>query len=122
MDHILVIDKVPIDSEVYTKKWITKQILDLSKRHHARILNPQKDIFFEEGEYTYTPKRKKGGETQIRKCYKIVIIIDGWNHMKPLPNYHEYFKDQGRNFDDFESIESHDYRNFIEDLFESDSE
>jgi len=42
--------------------------------------------------------------------------------MKPLPDYNEYFEEKGKDFAGFEQIESSDYRNFIEDLYESNSE
>jgi hypothetical protein len=37
------------------------------------------DIHFEE---STCPSEE--GEGKTRDCYKIVIILDGWNHMEPI--------------------------------------
>jgi len=51
MDHILVLDRVPQDEELYPKQWLIQQIVNLCEKHHARLLNPLRDIFFAEAEY-----------------------------------------------------------------------
>merc|ERR1711990_1054256 len=51
MDHIISIDKVPRDEKLYPVAWLRSQIVALCKKHHARLLNPVRDIFFEEITY-----------------------------------------------------------------------
>ena len=57
----------------------------------------------------------------VKKCYKIAVVIDGWDHMEPLPDYKEYFEERDDKFEGFDQIESSDYRHFI-DLCPSDTE
>lgn len=55
MDHLLLIDKVPIDDALYPRAWLVDQIISMCKKHHARILDPQRDIYFEQDEYDEIP-------------------------------------------------------------------
>lgn len=48
LDHILSLDNVPRDPTLYPLEWLRAQIVSLCKKHHARLLNPLRDIFFEE--------------------------------------------------------------------------
>ena len=124
MDHILLIDKVPMDEELYPKAWLAKQVLEMCKKHHARVLNPQTDIHFEQDEYEESTKEEHQGVLPpkgIKKCYKIVVVLDGWNHMMPLPDYKDYYEQQGEEFKGLSQIVSSDYRKFIE-LVDSDTE
>jgi hypothetical protein len=41
LDHLLLIDKVPVDEELYPKVWLVDQIIGMCKKHHARVLDPQ---------------------------------------------------------------------------------
>jgi hypothetical protein len=81
-------------------------------KHHARILNPESDILFEINEYedaasspriaatahaaaiakTEQPSDAQQPAQIIKPCYKIVVILDGWNHMTPLPDYRQYYE------------------------------
>lgn len=125
MDHILLIDKVPIGEELYPKAWLANQVLEMCKKHHARVLNPLRDIHFEEDEFEDTTGQEKEGVNPpkvIKKCYKIVVVLDGWNHMMPLPDYKDYYEQQeGGEFKGLSQIVSSDYRKFIE-LVDSDTE
>lgn len=59
----------------------------------------------------------------MRKGYKIVVMLDGWDHMKPLPDYTEYYEELNKDFTGYEQIQSADYRaSYIEDLYDSNSE
>lgn len=40
LDHILLINKVPLDEAKYPKAWLIDQIIGMCKKHHARILDP----------------------------------------------------------------------------------
>jgi len=51
VDQVLVIDRVPRGEEKFPEAWLRGQVLELCRKHHARILNPEKDIHFEEDEY-----------------------------------------------------------------------
>lgn len=51
LDHILCLDHVPRDQALYPKQWLRSQITALCKKHHARLLNPLRDIYFEETTY-----------------------------------------------------------------------
>ena len=130
MDHILIVDKVVQDEENWTKTWIREQVISLCKKHHARVLNPNQDIIFNEGEY-FVENKTEGStlaEQTIQKCYTIIILLDGWNHMHPLPYSQNIFgdavteaKENKACFIDFKKIDSKSYRNFVQ-LFDSDSE
>lgn len=130
MDHILIAEKVPQDEANFPKSWLREQIINLCKKHHARVLNPVGDIIFNEGEYIV--ENKSGGSTlaeySVQKCYTIIILLDGWNHMHPLPYSQTIFgdavieaKENKSCFIDFKKIGSKSYRNFVQ-LFDSDSE
>lgn len=49
------------------------------------------------------------------------MLLDGWDHMNPLPDMVEHAKLHGKQFAGFEEITSKDYRAFV-DLLESDTE
>ena len=130
MDHILIVDKVPRDEDNFPKNWIREQIIALCKKHHARVLNPMNDIIFNEGEYVVENKTEAStlAEHITYKCFTIVILLDGWNHMNPLPYSHSIFgdavieaKENKSYMIDFNKIDSKSYRNFIQ-LIDSDSE
>jgi len=40
LDHILLVDKVPRDEQLFPRAWLANQVVKLCKKHHARILNP----------------------------------------------------------------------------------
>jgi len=80
MDHLLMIDKVPIDESLYPKAWLVDQIIRMCKKHYARILDPSQDIYFEEDEYEVIDS-KDGESVSKQKCYKIAVILDGWDHL-----------------------------------------
>lgn len=45
----------------------------------------------------------EGAKNATKKsCYKIAVILDGWDHLRPLPDYTEYFEQQGRAFEGFD--------------------
>jgi len=53
-----------------------------------------------------------------------VVVLDGWDHMRPLPDYKEGFAHEGhedRRFTSLDQVESSDYRRFVE-LYDSDTE
>jgi rubrerythrin len=102
----------------------------MCKKHHARILDPKRDIHFEEDEYEVDSHQKpaegekvKERETakEKKKCYKVLVVLDGWNHLTPLPDYEDYFDQKGQAFEGFDQIASDDYRNFVS-LVDSDTE
>ena len=67
MDHLLMIDRVPIDDSLYPKSWLVDQIIGMCKKHYARILDPSQDIYFEEDEFVSTDKIKDGESSSISK-------------------------------------------------------
>lgn len=111
---------MPRDEQLYPRAWLTSQIVGLCKKHHARILNPLKDIYFEDNEYTQSSKEGESAG-QVQKSYTIALLLDGWDHMHPLPDMEEHAKQQGKVFGGFDSIGSTEYREFV-DLLESDTE
>ena len=124
LDHVLLLDKVPFDESLYPKAWLREQIVEMCVKHRARILNPARDIHFEEDEYEEKkPKDAESKEetTKMVKCYTVTVILDGWDHMTALPDYEEYFRSQNKLFEGFDQIQSSDYREFI-DLVPSDTE
>jgi hypothetical protein len=64
LDHILLVDKVPRDEQLFPRAWLQNQVVKLCKKHHARILNPQKDIYFEEAEYEESVPCSTDGEKE----------------------------------------------------------
>jgi hypothetical protein len=124
LDHILLIDRVPIDEALYPKAWLVDQIIGMCKKHHARVLDPTRDIHFEEDEYEVSgPAQADGAEPpkEKKKCHMIVVILDGWDHLTPLPDYEEFYEQEGQAFEGFDQITSSDYRQFIS-LADSDTE
>ena len=68
LDHILQLVNVPIDESVFTKQWVIKQIVSICNKHHARLINPLRDINFEESEFTEN-SQQKDGLAQNKKYY-----------------------------------------------------
>lgn len=119
LDHILSLDHVPRDPVLYPKEWLRSQIVALCKKHHARLLNPLRDIYFEETTYASLAgnsiiEDKKVGASAAKQGagaqqpedaaqdkaksrdaagsgaggvpgYRIVVVLDGWDHMAPVP-------------------------------------
>ena len=94
----------------------------MCKKHYARVLNPINDIIFNEGEYIVENKTESStlAEHIIQKCYTIIILLDGWNHMYPLPYSQTIFGDavieakENKSCSiDFNKINSKSYRNFV---------
>jgi hypothetical protein len=113
-----VLDKVPMDEALYPKKWVFEQIISQCKKHHARLMNPQRDVYFEEDEYTPTEGGDKG---KVIKCYKIAIMIDGWNLMRPFPEFREGGDEKAPLVTDNDNIDKAAYKTFIE-ILDSDTE
>jgi hypothetical protein len=93
--------------------------MKLCEKHHARIFNPKTDIHFEE-----TKCPKEGVEGEERDCYRVIIILDGWNHMEPIDEeeIEHYFSDIKRQRPKpFHEMERSEFRHFI-DLVETDSD
>jgi rubrerythrin len=118
LDHVFVVDRIPRDDPQFTKSWIRQRVVELCKKHHARFLNPIQDIYFEEDEMEV---RNCDGVLERKPSYKMVILIDGWDHLSPLPDMEEHCKQQGRLFHDFKSVTSKEYRELV-DLLDSDSD
>jgi len=116
LDHVLVIDRVPVD-EKFPKSWLLQQILLLCKKHSARILNPLTDVCFFDGEYA-----KGNKDSPKEKCYRIVLLLDGWDHMAPLPDLEDFYASQlGSRFKGLGRVTSEEYRKLVP-LLDSDSE
>ena len=50
-----------------------------------------------------------------------MVVLDGWNHMMPLPDYKDYYEQQGEEFKGLSQIVSSDYRKIIV-LVDSDTQ
>ena len=81
-----MLDKLPRNDK-YPKSWLIKQIIDQVNYHHGRILNPTTDITFTE---STCPDEKN--PFVHRDCYRVVVLLDGWDHMKPLPDFVEFYE------------------------------
>lgn len=64
LHNILVLNNVPMNDKVFTQEWIKEKIIELAKKHMARILNIETDIIF------------------VEKSNAIVVILDGWTHFR----------------------------------------
>jgi rubrerythrin len=115
---VLVIDKVPRKHAQFTQDWIKAKVVELCRKHHARLLNPLDDIYFEEDEMEV---KNSEGVVEKMPSYRIVVLLDGWDHLHPLPEMEEYCKQQGRLFHGFQSVSSKEYRELV-DLLDSDSD
>jgi hypothetical protein len=117
MDHCFVLDRVPRDEAKYPKEWLTAKIVDTVKRHYGRILNPKRDIYFEEDECDSEVEGEK------RPCYRIVLLIDGWSHMHPIKDFDKYFKDTLEIAPvPLDQVERKHWRDHFVPMIESDSE
>ena len=122
LDHVLVIDRVPRGEEAFPVAWLRAQVVALCQKHHARILNPERDIAFVEDEREARPGAAGGEPAGARTpCYKLVLLLDGWDHMHPLPDLEEHWRQRGELFKGYGAVSARDYREFV-DLIESDSE
>ena len=121
VDHVLVIDRVPRGEARFPEAWLRRQVVELCQKHHARILNPEKDIHFEKDEYEVLPTAGGDAARHTKESYKLVVLLDGWDHMHPLPDLEEHFRQRGELFKGYAAVTSADYRQFV-DLAESDSD
>mmetsp|Transcript_28539 Transcript_28539/g.43123 ORF Transcript_28539/g.43123 Transcript_28539/m.43123 type:complete len:137 (-) Transcript_28539:3575-3985(-) len=114
LDHLLVVEHIPRDEEQFPKLWLIEKVYSIVKKHHGRILDPLKDIFFEEDTRTV--------DGQDVKEYRMVLLLDGWSHLEALPDFKELIEGSGKEFKGYEQITSGDYRNAFVPLLDSDSE
>jgi hypothetical protein len=96
--------------------WLRTQVLELCAKHHARLLDPDHDVSFIEDEMEAQP----GSETK-KPCFKVVVVIDGWDHMHALPELTEHARSQGWRFEGYDAITASQYSEFV-DVLASDSE
>ena len=109
-DHVLVIGRVPRGEAQFTEAWLRAQVVGLCQKHHARLLNPDLDVHFEEDDYELEPTVDGGVPGSKRPGYRLVILLDGWDHMHPLPDLEELSKQRGEAFKGYGAVTSLDYR------------
>ena len=73
LDNIIVIKKIPKkEKEPYSSKWILEHIFEVLEKHQAIVLDPKQDVVI------------KDDEDDPENFLSIVLIIDGFSHLREL--------------------------------------
>ena len=114
MQNVLVVDQIPRGDENLPVEWLRSQVLKYCTKHNARILDEEHDVQFIEDTMDL-------GDGVKKPCYRIVILLDGWNHMHDLPDIIEHSRSNGWRFEGYDKISSQQYSKIV-DVLASDSE